>query len=205
MPIQDKNHPKGDSGKLRKLIRKKVTEILKNKTDAKDKVFPNASVPPWEEELPVILVYARSESISEYAHAPRELERDLDLAIEIIATGPEVNLELKTPEPGKKTLEDILDDIAEQVECAMSIDETLGGTADGSILQNTELEFDSAGGQPIGSARLTYSIAYFTMAPRSLDKQGVLPDFKTAETNWHVGDEDDDTREAKDSLDIPTT
>ncbi len=208
MSIQDNNGPKKDSGKLRKIIRKKVVAILKNKTDAKNRVFPNAVVPPWEEELPVILIYPRSEGAGKYAEAPRELERDLDLAIEIIAAGPGPDEDGNAPvdENGnpKKSLEDILDDIAEQVECEMSRDETLGGTADDSILKNTESEFENTGGQPIGSARLTYGVTYYTMSPRSVDKQIGLPDFKEAGLDWHIGDEDD-TVEAEDIIDIPIT
>lgn len=199
--IQDNNAPAADKGKLRKLIRKKIAEILKGKTDAGDSVFPNASIPPSHKELPVILIYPRSESASEYAIAPRELERDLDLTIEIIATGPEVNEELVTP--GKnKTLEDILDDIAEQVECEMSADDSLGGTADDSRLQNTELEYDATGGSPIGSCRLTYGVTYFTMSPRDTSKQNVTDTFKSSKVEYNIG-EDENTREAEDTVIIP--
>ena len=53
---------------------------------------------------------------SEYAVAPRELGRDLDLAIDIIGKGPQADEDGKPPvdENGKlkKTLDDILDDIS---------------------------------------------------------------------------------------------
>lgn len=213
MSIQDNNAPKKDQAKFRKLIRKKVTEILKGSTDVGNKVFPNASVPPWEEELPVILVYPRSESASKYAEAPRELERDLNLIIEIIAKGPEtdedgnppVDKDTGNPLLKKKSLEDILDDIADQVETAMAEDDTLGCTADDSILQNTDFDFESAGGLPIGSARLTYGVTYYTHSPRNLDKNATLPDFATSQHEYHIGKEDDATREAKDTVDIETT
>lgn len=204
MAIQLNSAPKVDQNKQRKIIRKKIVEILKNKTDAGPRVFPNASTPPWEEELPVILIFPKSEGVVKYAEAPRELERDLDLTIEILAKGPEVDEEGNPPE-GKKSLEDILDDLAEQVECELSRDETLQSVADDSILTNTEFEFAGEGAVPIGSARLTYAVTYFTMSPRTLDKQGILPDFKKAQVDWHIGDEDDNTREAKDTVDIPTT
>lgn len=200
MTIQDNGYPIADKGKLRKAIRKKVAEILKGTTDAGDKVFPNASVPAWEEELPAILIYPRSEPAGEYATAPRELERDLDLTIEIVAKGPEVNEE--GDEPDEKSLEDILDDIAEQVECEMSRDETLGGTCDDSILTNTEFEFEGAGGLPIGSARLTYSVTYYTHSPRSVDKQIEINDLEGHDIEYNIS-EDSDTREAEDTLDVP--
>lgn len=202
MSIQDNASPPLDKGKARKIIRKKVVSILKNTTDAGARVFPNASVPPWEEELPVILVYPRSESASKYAEAPRELEREIDFAIEVVAKGPEENTDLQTPESGVKSLEDILDDIAEQIECEMSRDETLGGTTDDSILTNSEFEFENVGGLPIGSVRLTYSMTYYTMSPRSIDKQKVTTDFKKTGIDYNIGD-DENTREATDEVDLP--
>lgn len=198
--IQDNSAPPKDRGLSRKKIRKKVAEILKNATDAGPRVFPNASTPPWAEDLPVILVYARAEPVTPFSEAPRELKRDLDLTIEIIAEGPEVDEDGNEP-VGKKSVEDIVDEIAEQVECAMSKDETLQGTADNSILTNTDLEFEGTGAAPTGSARLTYAIEYVTNSPRSVDKQGGLVDFDTAQVDFNIG-EDENTRESKDTIDL---
>lgn len=203
--IQDNEAVAADKGKLRKLIRKKIVEILKNKTDAGERVFPNASIPQWadNDELPAILIYQKSETASKYAEAPRELERDIDFTIEIVAEGPEENIDLNTPAVGQKSLEDILDDIAEQIECEMSRDDALQDTADDSILTNTEFEFESGGSQPIGSARLTYTVTYFTMLPRDTSKQNInLADNKTQQIEYNIG-EDENTREATDKVDLP--
>lgn len=206
--IQTNNTVIKDKGRLKKLIRKAIVRQLKGKTDVGDRVFPNATVPPWEEELPVILVYPRGEVAVEYAVAPRELERDLDINIEVIGKGPEENIDLKTPAKGKrgttqKTLEDILDDIAEQVECELSRDETLGGNASKTIYQNCEYEFDSAGGVPVGAIRLTFGVTYYTMSPRDTEKQGKPSQLKKINVKFNTGD-DENTRESEDDLDIPT-
>jgi len=200
--IQESGGPPKDRGLLRKNIRKRVVQILKGKTDAKNRVRPNASTKIKAEQLPVILVYPQSESISEFNQAPRELERELTLAIEIVATGSEVDGEGQTVST-KKSLEDQLDDIAEQIECEMSRDDTLGGVADMSILTGVDMEFDGEGGQPIGSARLTYAITYTTMSPRSLDKQDGLADFDEANVQFNIGD-DENTRETEDTIDLTT-
>lgn len=189
-----------DKGKLRKTIRKKVVEILKGNTAVGDRVFPNASIPPWSDELPVILVYPRSESASEYADAPRELERELSLELELIAAGPEENEDAGSPENLEKSLEDILDDLAEEVEGLLAADETFGGVCDDSVLTNTEFEFDRSGAQPIGSARLTYLVTYYTMSPRTEPTQ---PDFETNKVDYNIG-EDENTREATDTVDMDT-
>lgn len=205
MSIQDNNAVKADRGRLRKLIRKKVAEILKDKTDAGPRVFPNSSIPPWVEELPVILVFQRGEDASKYAEAPRELQRDLDIVIEIYAAGPEIDEDGNPPKDSdgneKKTLEDILDDVAEQIEVEMARDDTLQDNASESILTNTEFEFEGSGGVPTGTARLTYGVTYYTLSPRADDPR---PDFKKAGVEWNIGD-DENTREAKDEVDIPTT
>jgi len=202
--IQDNAGPKRDAAKMRKLIRKKVAELLKNNTAAGKRVFPNASVPPNEKQLPVILIYPRSESAAKYAEAPRELERGLDLAIEIYAAGPEVDEDGNEPED-EDSLEDILDDLSEQVERIMHKDETLQGTADDSILTNTEMEFSGTGAQPIGSSRLTYSVTYYTHAPRSIEQQlDRIDNFEKANVDWNISD-DDNTREAKDTIALDQT
>lgn len=196
--IQDNGAPVADKGRLRKIIRKKIAEILTDATDAGARVFPNASIPPWSEELPCILVYQKNEPVREFSAAPRELERSLNIEIEIVAQGPEVNVDMQTP-AGIKTLEDILDDIAEQVEQALAADETLGGVCSDSILNDTNFEFDSAGTGPIGSAILNYTVTYYTMSPRS---SNIEDDFSTAGIEYNIG-EDENTREAQDVVAIP--
>lgn len=202
--IQKDRHVKADLGRLRKNIRKAVVAMLKGNTDAGDRVFPNATVPPWEDELPVILVYQRSESASLLGLTPKELNRDLDLAIEIVAKGPEENVDLSTPETGVKTLEDILDDIAEQVECYLHADDTLQGTCDESVLSSSDFEFEMDGALPIGSARLTYTASYTTMVPRDTSKQDAANDLATNNIDYHISDEDN-TVEANDTVDLPTS
>jgi len=202
--IQDNGAPPEDKGRTRKAIRKKVVELLKaaDISDVSGKVYPNASVPSWQEELPVVLVYQRNESASEYAQAPREYQRTFNLAIEIVAEGEEENDQLETPGSGLKSLEDILDDIAEEIECALSIDDTLDNVCSESMYQSTEFEFDSAGGRPIGSARLNYAVTYYTMSPRDIEKQGVVDDFSKANIDYQLTD-DENINEATDELDIP--
>lgn len=198
--IQDNGAPKGDQGRLRKNIRNAFVAALKGKTDAGNNVFPNSTVPPWHEELPVILVYSRSESIDKYAIAPKEYRRTLDISVEIIASGPETD-EDGNPPVDKTSLEDILDDIGEQVECEIEADETLRCNADETDLVNVDFEYAGEGGSPIGSLRLTYAVKYNTMAPRDSKKSEGIADFETAQVDFNIG-EDENTRESKDTIDL---
>lgn len=187
----------------RKLIRKSVIDLLLNQTNAKEKVFPNLSTSVWDDQLPAITVYPRGEDISELSNAPREYKRELKLMVEIFAGGVE--------EPytdGKETIDDQLDEILEQVECALETDDTLGKTADTIVLQGIEFEFEGNGSRPIGSARLDYIVTYVTASPETIEKQGNLGDFEKLQGDWRVGhdDSDPDTSadpESTDDIDIP--
>jgi hypothetical protein len=187
----------------RKSIREAIKKALRDKTLASERVFTNSATVAWQGELPVILIYPKSEAAEEYAVAPRELRRELQVTIECIASGPEEPLVTE----GKETVEDLLDTLAEQVECELSRDDTLGCTADDIILVGTEFEFDASGSQSIGSCRLTYQVTYHQKVPDTVDKQAGIEDFKRSHSDWHVGHEDEDpdlaNKEATDDVDIP--
>ncbi len=188
----------------RKIIRKKIQQILLGKTDVKDKVFTNQATASWDEDLPVIIIYPKSEVIEKFNQAPRELKKDVDFVLEVIAKGPEI-----LEGTAKPTVEDQLDDILEQIECALSPDQTLDGVADDHIPTNIEFEYESAGSNVIGHARVTYTVTYVEHSPKSIDKQAGISDFKTVVAEYKVGhhdsEPDPENTEAKDNIDIPQT
>ncbi len=187
----------------RKIIRKKIQEILKGKTDVGQKVFTNQASPTWDKDLPVIIIYPKNEPAEKFNQAPRELKKDLEVVLEVIAKGPEI-----LEDDSKPTVEDKLDDILEQIECALSPDQTLDGVADDHILTNTEFEFAAEGAFVIGHARVTYTVTYVEFSPKSIDKQAGISDFKQVAASYKVGHHDsepDDQIEAKDDIDIPQT
>ena len=185
----------------RKAIRKAIAAILKNKTDAKEKVFSNQTTPSWVEDLPVILVYTRSEDVEVFNEAPREWKRVTNFVVEVIAVGPEEPNQEDVSSGNCKFLSDILDDIAHQVECELSRDDTLGGNADDINLSSTEFAFEGEGSQPLGSVRLIYAVTYYTDAPASIDKQQGVSDFEGANVDWKVGhDKNEDGNESPDNI-----
>jgi len=169
-----------------------------------DRVYTNQSTPQWDSNLPAILIYPENEVASEFAAAPRELKRVISFRVECLASGPE-----EPNTTGKRSVEDLLDDLCEQVECELSRDDTVGCTADDIILTGTEFQFEGDGAFPIGSARMTYEVTYHQAVPDSIDKQAGIEDLKKANVDWHVGHHDsppDLTNiEAEDDLDIPIT
>ena len=59
-------------------------------------------------------------------------------------------------------LDDTLDTISAEVETAVASDPTCNALALDTVLQSTEIEYDSEGDQPIGSVRLSFSVHYQT-------------------------------------------
>jgi hypothetical protein len=60
------------------------------------------------------------------------------------------------------TVVDTLDTIAEEIEAAMGVDETLNGLAEDLFLVATSIEINGDGEQPIGVLKLDYDVAYRT-------------------------------------------
>lgn len=183
-------------------IRKQVIKMLQAEKDLTAKIFPNLSTSVMDDDLPCIKVYPQDEDAEKYAETPRELKRIIGLRIEIIASGPE-----EPNETDKVSLEDQLDDIAEQVECALSRDDSLGNTADDIILTSTVFDFEGGGAQPIASCRLSFAVTYHQTVPDSIDKQSGVEDLKRAHINYHVGHDDEepdlDNTEAEDDVVLP--
>lgn len=163
----------------RKEIRKAVVKILTGQTNAKDRIYSGRSESNWQETLPHINVYLRSESTEEIAQAPRLLMRTIDLEIECIADAVT-----------DTELVDKLDDLAEQVEILLSIDDSLLCTADDIMLKNIDVETVSDGARPTGAIRLQYNVTYHAYSPRDIRDQVSLKDLSKVGASWQVGHND---------------
>lgn len=196
-------------------IRQRVAELLKGKTLAGDRVFSNRASATWSEELPIIAVYTRGEIVEDQNTAPREYKRTIDLVIEVVAEGPEVDP--TNPNPSDKTpAEDVLDEICDSVEKELGRDDRLGETlnllgervalVDQTVLQGILFDFQSEGVRPQGSAIMTFNVIYKEFVPGSLDEQDGIGVFKTAHADWSVGHDNsgpDAIVEATDEITIP--
>lgn len=130
-------------------IRQKIFERLIDKTGAAERVYQNRIRQLWPEELPAILIYTRSETARDFDSAPRSIERELQVAVEVVAAADE-------------SLEDTLDEIAEQVENRLIGDDTLGGVCSDIILTGTEMSVAGEGETIFGSAILNFRVLYHT-------------------------------------------
>jgi hypothetical protein len=181
----------------RKKIRKALLDILRGRTDAREKVFATRTMVNWEENLPVINLYFRGEEVKDTESAPRYLNRSLSLEVEIVADAN-----------NDEELADALDDICEQVEVALSRDDSLKDTADDNYLVRvSDADVATEGARAIGKVSLSFIIEYREFAPRDTKGQGVGP-LDGIDADYRVGHDDgpptmDEADAAKDTIDFP--
>ena len=129
-------------------IRKHVTTLLRENIQ-NAQVFSSRLRALNNENLPAILIYTRTESTEKFAEAPRELDRNLELLVEIKVDG-------------LYDCDDIVDQFADRVEDLIHQDDSFGALVNDVLLSNTDIEFFNEGAKPFCVARLTFDVQYFT-------------------------------------------
>jgi len=144
-------------------IRKHVTALLRENIQ-NAQVFSSRLRALNNENLPAILIYTRTESTEKFAEAPRELDRNLELLVEIKVDG-------------LYDCDDIVDQFADRVEDLIHQDDSFGELVNDVLLSNTDIEFFNEGAKPFCVARLTFDVQYFTFTNLYLEPN----DFNSAE------------------------
>lgn len=140
----------------RKLIRQAVVALLTGATAAGARVY-GTRVDPLKKTLPAISVYTLTEEIDQDATAgtaPRELVRNVQLEIVGFVAHTDA-----------VSVDDAMDDLAEQIEAAMDVDPYLGVLAGDSMLLQTAMEVveDNGRSDPlVGVVTLTYDVTFRT-------------------------------------------
>ena len=159
----------------RKKIRKEILKLLVGKTAAKDRVRFNRAEKNWGENLPAITLFFRGEVVEQTDEAPRRMKRNLSLEVEVITYG----------EDGE-CLNDRMDELCEQVEQALSIDDSLAGSANDILLANvTDMETEAEGTKVYGAIKLNYLIEYYDFFPRDRKGQGRFDEYSVY-AEWNV-------------------
>ena len=154
----------------RTIIRHAVATLLRGaNTAAGARVFTTRVDPYRRPELPALAVYTLDES-SEVIEgsSPRELKRTLQLAVEA-----EVAM--------AKNVDDVLDDLALQIELALHQDPTWGGVAEDSNLDSTEIQVLGEQDKQVGVVRMVYQVTYLSNVPATPPE---LPDFLRASIDY---------------------
>lgn len=173
----------------RTLIRQAVKAALLNATTAADRVHTSRSVAWRPKDLPAIAIYTLEEEVdpSSANSAPRELKRNLSLAVEVAAVQ-------------QASIDDELDALAQEVERAICADDTLGGKASDIVLASTNVDILADGERIIGVMRLEFAATYYTFAPDAEDVP--LPDFETSNIRYKLGNAVYQDNEAVDDLTV---
>jgi len=154
----------------RTVIRQALVDKLKTKVDdvfptaAEDRIYGSRAKPLFDQFLPAIIIYTRSENILEERFASDGYgasKRELEVAIEAVVLGNE-------------QVDDILDNITKQIEDALDGFEMESRKADILQLKSTEIDVSIEGSKIYGAARLTYGITYYT-ENKQPDNSGIIP------------------------------
>ena len=135
----------------RQTIRERVAAIVTGLTTTSTRVYQSAVYNVQESQLPCLLVYTRSEEITEAntIAAPRQINRELELVVEGKAQAT-------------SNLDDLLDTIGAEVEAAVSNDPTLNINVMDTMLADVSIDYSVEGDKPIGSIAMRYRILYRT-------------------------------------------
>ncbi len=156
----------------RTLVRNAVVAQLMGETAAEDRVTKSRIEPNAQAQLPAISVYSNDETSKDGESSPRELERKVD--VEVVgwvraATG--------------ESIDDVLDDLALEIETAMDSDRYLGATAGDSVLVSTKVGLANTGDRPMGAVVMTYRVTYRS----DLRVDDASDVFDTASVNFSLG------------------
>jgi hypothetical protein len=161
----------------RRAIREAVIASLLNATDAGARVSKSRIAPLPTTELPAISVYGSDEAVDPASRetAPRELKRSVSITIDAWVLAP--------PAPGG--LDDVLDDgLCLQIETALDLNPVLGlDVVDDVVLVSTEIGQDLTGARPMGVARMTFDVRYYTQR-RVRAAMEALDDFNTMDVKY---------------------
>lgn len=134
---------------IRKLIRDNIETTLTGLGTTGSNVFASRVYPIQTAKMPGLCIYTSSETIeAQTIKPPRGLIRSLEVSVEAYVESA--------------TADDVLDQIAAEVEAAMTTDLTRGGYAKDTRSVSFEAEFAGEGERPVVVGRFIFEIVYST-------------------------------------------
>lgn len=141
----------------RKVIREAVKTMLDGNVTYGGNpvtVYQSRVVPYFNVELPALAIYFLNETADDRESAPREYKRYMELVVQIVVA------EIKDV-----ITDDIIDDIAYQIEQIFFKDSWLLDTCCDSLYKSTNITFKENGDRIFTAAALVFEIEYDTYAP----------------------------------------
>lgn len=135
---------------VRKQIRDRIaSQLTSNVALVSSRVYTSRVYPLTESNLPAITVYTGSEISSRLNMGVGDLNRSLTVDVDLYVRAT-------------ATFDDDVDAIAVQVEEAIASDFTVNGLAKEAVLTGTDIQFSGDAEQPVGVAKLTFTVRYVT-------------------------------------------
>ena len=135
---------------VRKQIRDRIASVLSTSvTLVKRRVYASRVYPLTEDKLPAVTVYTGSENSNRLNMGVSDLNRSLTIDVDIYVRMTQ-------------TFDDDVDAIAVQIEEAIANDFTVNGLAKEAVLTGTDIQFSGDAEQPVGVAKLTFTVRYVT-------------------------------------------
>ena len=135
---------------VRKQIRDRIASVLSSGVGlVSTRVYASRVYPLTEAKLPALTVYSGVETSSLINMSSKDMFRTMTVNVDAYVRAT-------------NTFDDDIDAICVQIEAAMAGDFTVNGLAKDAILTSTEIDFSGDTEQPIGVARLTYTVRYVT-------------------------------------------
>jgi hypothetical protein len=134
----------------RQLIREQVATTLTGLSTTGSNVFQSRVYPLQESNLPALLIYTKEESSEAIVMgSDRAIDRELTLAVEAYVKN-------------NTNSDDIIDDIAEEIESAIGADSTLNNKAKDVFLVSTDINYVGEGENPVAVATFNFLVNYCT-------------------------------------------
>ena len=135
---------------VRKQIRDAIVTALTGLTTTGSNVFRSRIYPLEQAKLPGICIFTRSEAVEfDTLTMARSINRVLDVQVEAYVSAT-------------ANYDNTLDQIAVEVEEALSADVTFGGLAKDTQVTAFEADFSGDGEQPVAVGRFTVTVQYRT-------------------------------------------
>jgi hypothetical protein len=172
-------------------IRQTIASMLDGATSAGSEVYTNRTRRFRVENLPALVIYDVGEQVQLYNESPREYRRQMQLAVDLY-------VEDASPESGQP-IDEILDDLADEVEQKLYNDTTAQDNLDDLRLQEvSDVMVSDDQRQQLGMVTLTWQATYYQEAPEI--EASTLNDLQSTHTDWQI-DEDDEI-EAEDNVSL---
>lgn len=177
----------------RKSIKDRLVSLLKGRTYAGQNVKASRSIPTDIDDLPIILIYLKNESIEIFDESPRTYKREARFIIESVITGD-----------NDCEADDLVEEMTGKIEDELGKDEALGfgQEVDDSWFEEIQFQSEADGQSPVAATIATFTVRYYTK-PNIVD---CAPDFDTVHIDWQVGhneESSDEVIDAEDDLTIP--